>query len=275
MQRINRRVRFGVLGSIAAVVVAVTALAATAAPTTVVVTQNSSSWAAMDTRAGGDQEFTEAYDAPAAFGDGSLELTTDATTAAKADYWTAAHVGTPLADVTDLSYWTYQAATPQPAHAAASYQLQIDADGTIGDGQGFTTLVFEPYQSGIAGGVVVPATWQQWDVDSGQFWSSRAVTTGTCILVAGSGGAPFYTLAALQTLCPNAVVLGIGVNVGTFNPGYTVATDGVQFNETTYDFEVGLTPATKDDCKDGGWATFNDPAFKNQGDCVSYVASRG
>ncbi len=38
-------------------------------------------------------------------------------------------------------------------------------------------------------------------------------------------------------------------------------------------------PTSKDQCKDGGWQTFTDAqgntAFKNQGDCVSYVASNG
>src|SRR4051794_8024756 len=33
-------------------------------------------------------------------------------------------------------------------------------------------------------------------------------------------------------------------------------------------------PTTKADCKNGGWKTFN-PAFKNQGDCVSWVATHG
>ena len=32
-------------------------------------------------------------------------------------------------------------------------------------------------------------------------------------------------------------------------------------------------PSTKDECKDGGWATFG--VFKNQGDCVSFVATGG
>ncbi len=239
-------------------------LAATAAAATVVITQNSAGWAPLDTRPGGAHRFTEDYGAPAGLGSGSLELTTDATTAAKADYMTLAHAGTPLASVTDLAYWTYQAATPQPPIAAASYQVQLDTDGVVGDGAGFTTLVYEPYWNGV----VLPATWQSWDVDAGQFWSSR---TTACGLVAGAGGPPLYSLAVVKTLCPNAVVLGIGVNIGTFNPGYTVATDGVQFNDTTYDFELGRRPASKDDCKNGGWQTFNDPAFKNQGDCVSYV----
>jgi len=34
------------------------------------------------------------------------------------------------------------------------------------------------------------------------------------------------------------------------------------------------SPLTKDECKKGGYANFN-PAFANQGDCVSYVATNG
>ena len=35
------------------------------------------------------------------------------------------------------------------------------------------------------------------------------------------------------------------------------------------------TPTSKDQCKNGGWKTFTDPSFKNQGDCVSFVATHG
>jgi len=38
------------------------------------------------------------------------------------------------------------------------------------------------------------------------------------------------------------------------------------------------TPATKDDCMNGGWQNFTDnqgTAFKNEGDCVSFVATGG
>jgi hypothetical protein len=34
-------------------------------------------------------------------------------------------------------------------------------------------------------------------------------------------------------------------------------------------------PTSKSACKHGGWKTFNNPTFKNQGQCVSYVASHG
>jgi hypothetical protein len=33
-------------------------------------------------------------------------------------------------------------------------------------------------------------------------------------------------------------------------------------------------PTSKNDCKNGGWQTFGGK-FKNQGDCVSYVATGG
>ena len=38
---------------------------------------------------------------------------------------------------------------------------------------------------------------------------------------------------------------------------------------------VIVTPTDKDQCKANGWKTFSKPAFKNQGNCVSFVASKG
>jgi hypothetical protein len=241
--------------------------AAPALAATTVVTPTDPSWATMDTRPGGATTFTNEFGAPAGLGVGSLKLTTDATTTAKADYFTANHSGTDLDSVSQLGYWTYQDSASF-AGGAPSFQLQIDADGTPGGG-GFTTLVFEPYENGT----VTPDAWQQWDVDAGQFWSTRNVApdpagnnTG---LTAGGGGAPFYTLAQVQAKYPSAIVLGVGVNIGSNNPSYVTGADGVTFNTTTYDFEP--RPSSKDECKNGGWATYGS-AYKNQGDCVSSFA---
>ena len=41
----------------------------------------------------------------------------------------------------------------------------------------------------------------------------------------------------------------------------------------TREFVVSNPPSDKDECKKGGWMTFNNPTFKNQGDCVSYLQS--
>jgi hypothetical protein len=46
----------------------------------------------------------------------------------------------------------------------------------------------------------------------------------------------------------------------------------VDWGFRTY-FDTGIGPPTsKDQCKNGGWATFDTPrAFKNQGDCIQFV----
>ena len=204
---------------------------AASAATTTVVTAATPSWTQDDTRPGGIVQWTTTFGAPAGLGSGSLELATDGTTAAKAGLYTHTMGGTPLSDVTGLSYWTYQAAASSPS-GDASYQLQID----VGDGA-FTTLVYEPYWNGTP----APASWQEWDVGAGLFWSSHTTPDlGNGNLVAGAGGPPLYTLAQVETMYPNATVLGIGVNVGTFNPSYDIGVDGVTFNDTTYDFEPGV-----------------------------------
>jgi hypothetical protein len=39
--------------------------------------------------------------------------------------------------------------------------------------------------------------------------------------------------------------------------------------------QVPSPQAQKDQCKNGGWQSFTSPAFKNQGDCVSFFATGG
>jgi hypothetical protein len=53
----------------------------------------------------------------------------------------------------------------------------------------------------------------------------------------------------------------------------TVLADNTVINTDTFDFETAV-PVSKDQCKKGGWQSFNG-MFKNQGDCVSYVATSG
>ena len=251
----------GLFAGLAALVLVV---AGTDAATTVDVTPaHPQGWMPADVRPGGDIDFVNDPTSP--FPTGALQLTTDATNTAKAQYLRAENV--PLASVTELGYSTKQVSASF-AGGDASYQLVVDLNGA-GTG-GFTTFVFEPYQNGV----VVANTWQSWDVDAGNMWSSRSFSEGTCTVVAGAGGPPFYTLAQIQAMCPDAVVLAFGVNVGTFNPSYVVETDGVNFNGTTYDFELTNEPADKDECKDGGWESLTDGdgrPFKNQGECVGYA----
>ena len=254
--------------------------AVTAAETVIIVTEGSGGWTEDDTRPTGDVRFTEDYGDPDSATDGSVELTTGfADNDAKAGLYNHSMFGTPLTDVETLSYWTYQAVgTTNPPHADASYQLQVDLNGD--EPGGFTTLVFEPYWNPLQD-AIVPGVWQDWEVDLGLFWSSQTfvdLTNPTCATVAGAGGPPFYTLAQIQADCPDAVVEGIGFNVGTYNPGYTVAVDLMQFNETIWDFELTNEPEDADDCKDDGWMTLTDDegdSFKNQGQCIKYAKGAG
>ena len=251
---------------------------ASAATTVVVTPVNQQGWTGVppgaDTRPGGTVGFV--LDATAPGGDGALQLTTNNTPTAKAQYMHA--TSTPLADVTDLSYWTKQISASfvggDPSYQVVTCLGGFDSNAVTPTNPlgcvGFTTLVYEPYQNGG----VTPGVWQFWDVDAGMFWSSRSYTSGTCSVTAGGGGAPFYTLSGLNASCPDAEVIAFGVNIGSNNPSYNVYTDLVTFNGTTYDFEVNSAPSDKEQCKNGGWQTFNPnrPAgpFKNQGDCIQY-----
>ena len=238
----------------------VTAVAATAvaqvAETLVVTPTNLRGWNTADTRPGGTVEFV--LDSTAPSGTGALRLTTDATTTAKAQFLHAE--STPLSEVTALSYYTKQNSASFIG-GDASYQLLVNLCPSQ---PSFTTFVFEPYENGV----VIPGEWQSWDVAAGQMWSSRSVACPTGSVVAGAGGPPFYTLADLQAMFPDAEVIGVGVNIGTFNPAYDVETDLVQFNDTVYDFELVHRATDPEQCKKGGWSTFSPP-YRNQGDCVS------
>lgn len=221
-------------------------------------------WYAGDIHAGGAVSFFG--DSTSPFPTGVLALTTDATEDAKAQYLKVANI--PLAQVTDLSYYTKHVAGP--ASAAVSYQLNINLHG-IPDWT--TAFVFDP----ALNGQIVHDTWQKWDVYNGRFWANDSVPP---IVVIGAGNEPFYTLNELKAAYPDAIVHSFGVYAGTFDPSYNVGTskqnlmletDGITFNESTYDFEAAPTLATStDQCKDGGWMTFQN-AYKNQGQCVSSV----
>lgn len=59
---------------------------------------------------------------------------------------------------------------------------------------------------------------------------------------------------------------------GTIGTAGTVRLDNISVNGQV----VGdsAKPVSMDDCKKGGWMNFQDPSFRNQGQCVSYVVSQ-
>ena len=230
-------------------------------------------------------------------GPGSLYLSTPDTNPAvsdKANTLNSALAGQALSTLTTLAYESY-VITPGTANAqqAPAINIQVDTNGTTAPG-GFATLVWEPLYSAQNGdGVAVtPEVWQSWTPSSKSGWWSPANKdpndlTGRAEAPAGTVGTLGFrqytaTFAEVKAALPSSTVIGrVGVNQGGGNPGLSSNVDLLQVNNTVYDFELDanhdgipdtLAPTNKDQCKDDGWKAFNNPTFKNQGDCVSYVA---
>lgn len=194
------------------------------------------------------------------------------------------HNNVNLSDITEFSYQTFVSnASAAAAHLTVTVQLQVDLDG---NGTRDTTMVFEPVYSVTTQGAVVKGQWQSWDLDAGTWW----FTTDT---VFGGAFNSFVPWANVVAAYPNAKIVqwfaghpaGSGVQLvagqNSYGPPWTNFdgnADALIINtaaaSVTYDFELYSAPQTKDDCKKGGWMTFNPPPphgpFKNQGDCVSY-----
>src|SRR4051794_31293134 len=105
MKEIAQMKKFLLSSTALVALVASVAIGVAAAASPVVVRQsNPQGWTTADTRPGGAVNFVTDATAPA--GAGALQLTTDNTNAAKAQYMHAAN--TPLSSVTELSYFTKQ-----------------------------------------------------------------------------------------------------------------------------------------------------------------------
>ena len=65
---------------------------------------------------------------------------------------------------------------------------------------------------------------------------------------------------------------GLG-GTGTFREDTNWAPNGTVAFKITATPALVAPPTSKDQCKNDGWKTFNNPAFVNQGGCVSYVES--
>ena len=68
----------------------------------------------------------------------------------------------------------------------------------------------------------------------------------------------------------------IGSTVGGNRYGWFALNEfgGLAIDNSQLLAEVG-PPVAKIECKDGGWRQYNNPVFKNQGECVSYLATAG
>jgi hypothetical protein len=91
-------------------------------------------------------------------------------------------------------------------------------------------------------------------LDPGQQWTAEVVDNGP----PNSG---LDTFAAFPQLGPGGPCQAPSDPAEIVNPGDVAVRDAPPF------------PTSKEQCKNGGWRNF--PGFKNQGDCVSFVATPG
>jgi hypothetical protein len=81
---------------------------------------------------------------------------------------------------------------------------------------------------------------------------------------------------AETTGVPGGPVIPGPTECSSYPAGFPPSVSATAFNRTGGNLIVSdatTAPTSKDQCKNGGWRNF--PGFKNQGDCVSWVATGG
>jgi hypothetical protein len=76
------------------------------------------------------------------------------------------------------------------------------------------------------------------------------------------------------TLSDPTDVIGTTVGGNRYGAFFQEEFAFLAIDNSRLDVKVG-PPTDKDQCKKDGWKQFNNPSFKNQGDCVSFVATKG
>jgi hypothetical protein len=211
-------------------------------------TLGGNTWYTNDTRLGGGVLLVDESDsggqitdgAPDGFGTGSLALTTNQSTATKAQAQNNRFNEVPFSDLERLSYQTYQHADHTGfSEGVPSFQITTADWNGATDGGGFATFTYEPYVNGTD---ITPSTWQEHDnLQSGQWYSSRALTCGDFTLTA-TQGSDTATLEEIAAAC-NPSVLQIGLNIGANNPNYVTLADDVEVAVADDDDE-GTEPQT-------------------------------
>jgi hypothetical protein len=210
-------------------------------------------------------------------GVGSLRLdTSNGPTAGndKVAVFTKQYVGQKIADIDAIGYSSYRFPSTASPLQTAALNIVVDPDGDTGSAP-LGVLIYEPEYSHHAG--VQDDTWQTWDAYDGgnaQWWGANIASPGG-FTADWSDWVAAYPNATIAADAKNS----FGFNEGGGNPDLHTAVDGLTIGfggaPTVFDFEPLVGPPTsKDQCKNGGYTQFNNPSFKNQGDCVSYVASK-
>ncbi|MBE7540692.1 MAG: VPDSG-CTERM sorting domain-containing protein [Bryobacterales bacterium] len=185
---------------------------------------------------------------------GAARLTTDGTTAAKAEVTTYRDFGAASSVLADISlgYSYFKSPTSETA-AAPSIKLLIAGPGS---GDNYGALVYEPYWNLLPNGAGTPTQgdWINLSIDqntgSGNDNAGGWWWNGGFEIPSGAGGPPLRSLAEWATAFqssdpidfPNARVIGLQMGIGTYNINQDDYFDNVSINtgstSRTYNFEV-------------------------------------
>lgn len=225
--------------ALAAAAIAATALAGTASAThTVIDVPDDFVPTLSDTRPGGSYSVQ---------GSGLRITTQSNTTADKVAEYVATNTPLAASGEPTLDYTAISGSIPP------GFQLRVDFDN---DGTLDGILVGEPAFYG-----------NDWWLSNS---AKQFVKDGAPSHTGGFGSANHGTLDQWRTAFPNAIVRAFGFSLGSGVKGDGVI-NAISFAGSRYTFGIELE--NKDECKNGGWQASTAPAFKNQGDCVSYFSS--
>ncbi len=212
-------------------------------------------------------------------GSGSVEFTLGTSPNDRKNVATYQFSGTHLSDITNMSYVAYSHSGVAGADESPYLNFNVDLNGS---GTWQRRLVYVPSANMAS---VPQNAWNTYDVINGgnALWTWSGFSANSNQWPNGDVHA-YLSWNDILEAWPNARLLPVGgwlgVRVGEPGPvGYTGNVDAFTFGTadgtTTYDFEPTLIPTDKTSCKNNGWMAFTAPAFKNQGDCVSFVATKG
>ncbi len=127
-----------------------------------------------------------------------------------------------------------------------------------------------PVLSGVPTGTVTIPELSAYSFDANATDGDLPAQTLTFSLVGAPTGASINSSTGVFSWTPTEVQ---GPGTYTFN---VMVSDGALSDSKSVTISVTevpevTTPGDKDACKNGGWKTFSNPSFKNQGQCVSFT----
>mgnify|MGYP001576242786 CR=1 FL=1 len=167
--------------------------------------------------------------------------------------------------------------TPSEAQGPGSYTFDvIVSDGSLSDGQSVTINVTEVADPNVAP-VLDPITSSVTIPELSPFTFDANATdangdTLTFSMVGAPSGATLdsstgvFNWTPSEAQGPGSYTFDVIVSDGSLSDSQFVTIHVTEESEP-----VPTTPENKDDCKKGGWRTFTNPSFRNQGQCVSFV----